>query len=190
MAMGWNFVKGPALAGLLLAHCASFAASADYYECPPSEASGGKVVFSNSISETEAKARNCTLHHAAAAWSTYSTDTSGTVFEYNPSRTAYDSPSQSIRTWQRTTYKTPQLLTFPNGKTLRYVRSVGVVKVRCLSQSGIPNGTLEQGETYFYDAKEANVWTDATFHNQMPPPPDSVGEALVQLLCTQSPSAK
>jgi len=112
------------------------------------------------------------------------------VFEYNPSRTAYDSPSQSIRTWQRATYKTPQALTFPNGKTLRYVRSVGVIKVRCLSQASVASGTLEQGETYFYDAKDANVWTDGTFHNAMPPPPDSVGEALVQLICAPSATAK
>ena len=70
MAKVSKLVKGVAVAFLALAHClgmAAPAAPADYYECPPSDASGGKVVFSNSLSEVEAKARNCTLHRKRLA---------------------------------------------------------------------------------------------------------------------------
>lgn len=121
----------------------------------------------------------CGLAFSADIWVEYSKDPAGNVYELNATRMR--KRGALTETWIRATYKAPQRLeNDPARKTFKHVAIF--VSINC------SNATFGVGESYYYEFPGGPIVrsTSSSTAAQSHPPPDSIGEAMIQVACVDA----
>jgi hypothetical protein len=111
-------------------------------------------------------------------WVWYGEGVDGAAYHYNLPRTTY--PGQrTVQTWVRWTFKESQ--TLPAGRPIDYRVIVMQTTIGC------DGGWFTGNESYYYAAPDGPlVYSDTAKGTPVRPPPGSVADSLMRILCASS----